>query len=68
MPSYTATAKYLHKQTFAMNSEELEMFALRKDAMYKKTMATIVKVMNDPGHNINKKLSVKDQLISRLSK
>lgn len=51
-----------------MNSEELERFALRKDAMYKKTMATIVKVMNDPGHNINKKLSVKDQLISRLSK
>ncbi len=37
------------------------------DDMYKETMTTIVKVMNDPDHNIYKKLAVKDKIVSRQS-
>lgn len=37
------------------------------DNIYKETMTIIVKVMNNPGHNIYKKLAVKDKIVSRQS-
>ncbi len=46
-----------------MSEEELEMYSLRKNTMYKSVMDTIVKIMNDPSHNMDLKLAAKDAFI-----
>lgn len=57
------TTKYFHKQFFEMNNEELEVYSRKKNDMYRDVVNTLIRVMNDPLHNAEKKMSAREKLM-----